>query len=112
MTVHVVSPIQMSVCRRYVARFRLARYLAYLELSVLEGLKGRSTTNLAANVLHALNYLGDNLPAIRLLCWPLVAPKAVKFLFRYGRWVADVRFPLIYFCFFPASDVPGDTAIW
>lgn len=67
MTVHVVSPIQMSVCRRYVARFRLARYLAYLELSVLEGLKGRSTTNLAANVLHALNYLGDNLPAIRLL---------------------------------------------
>ncbi len=39
----------------------------YLELSVIEGLKGRSTTNLAGNVLHALNYIGDNLPTKRIV---------------------------------------------
>ncbi len=39
----------------------------YLELSVINGLKGRSTTNLAGNVLHALNYIGDNLPPKRIV---------------------------------------------
>ena len=39
----------------------------YLELSVIDGLKGRSTNNLAGNVLHALNYIGDNLPTKRIV---------------------------------------------
>ena len=39
----------------------------YLELSVIEGLKGRSKTNLAGNVLHALNSIGDNLPGKRIV---------------------------------------------
>ena len=39
----------------------------YLELMVIEGLKGRSRDNLAVNVLTALNYIGDNLSTKRLL---------------------------------------------
>lgn len=39
----------------------------YLELIVIEGLKGRSKSNLAANVLHALNYIGQNLPTKRIV---------------------------------------------
>jgi len=39
----------------------------YLELSVINGLKGRSTTNLAGNVLHVLNYIGDNLRNKRII---------------------------------------------
>lgn len=39
----------------------------YLELSVIEGLKGRSTNNLAANVLHALRDIGDNLATRRII---------------------------------------------
>jgi len=39
----------------------------YLELSVIEGLKGRSTNNLAANVLHALNDIGGNLATRRII---------------------------------------------
>ena len=39
----------------------------YLELMVIEGLKGRSRSNLAANVLHALEYIGENLPTKRIV---------------------------------------------
>ena len=39
----------------------------YLELAVIEGLKGRSKTNLAANVLHSLNYIGASLPTSRIV---------------------------------------------
>lgn len=39
----------------------------YLELAVIEGLKGRSKTNLAANVLHSLSYIGTSLPTRRIV---------------------------------------------
>ena len=39
----------------------------YLELMVIEGLKGRSKTNLAENVLNALNFIGDNLATRRII---------------------------------------------
>ncbi len=39
----------------------------YLELSVINALKGRSASNLAGNVLHALNSIGDNLPTARIV---------------------------------------------
>ncbi len=39
----------------------------YLELAVIEGLKGRSKTNLAANVLHSLNHIGASLPTSRIV---------------------------------------------
>lgn len=39
----------------------------YLELMVIEGLKGRSTNNLSSNVLHGLNYIGDNLQTKRIV---------------------------------------------
>lgn len=39
----------------------------YLELSVLEALKGRSTTTLASNVIYALNDLASNLSTRRLI---------------------------------------------
>ncbi|MEJ8568852.1 hypothetical protein [Elongatibacter sediminis] len=39
----------------------------YLELMVIEGLKGRSISNLAANVLHALDYIGTNLATKRIV---------------------------------------------
>lgn len=34
----------------------------YLELTVIDALKGRSTNSLADNVLHALRYIGNSLP--------------------------------------------------
>lgn len=39
----------------------------YLELAVIEALKGKSKTNLAENVLHALNFIGTSLPAKRIV---------------------------------------------
>jgi len=39
----------------------------HLELMVLEALKGKSTNNLASNVLHGLNYIGDNLQSKRII---------------------------------------------
>ena len=39
----------------------------YLELMVIEDLKYRSRNNLALNVLHALNFIGDNLRSMRIL---------------------------------------------
>lgn len=39
----------------------------FLELVVLEALKGKSTTNLAENVLSALRYIGNSLPTVRIL---------------------------------------------
>jgi hypothetical protein len=39
----------------------------YLELTVVEALKGRSMGNLGANVLHALEYIGAYLPSARVV---------------------------------------------
>ena len=39
----------------------------FLELVVLEALKGKSTANLAENVLSALRYIGNSLPTVRIL---------------------------------------------
>jgi hypothetical protein len=39
----------------------------YLELTVLEGLKGRATNTLSANVLHALRYIATSLPSARVV---------------------------------------------
>jgi hypothetical protein len=39
----------------------------YLELTVIESLKGRSLGNLGANVLHALEYIGASLPSARVV---------------------------------------------
>lgn len=39
----------------------------YLELTVLESLKGRATNTLSANVLHALRYIGTSLPSARVV---------------------------------------------
>ena len=39
----------------------------YLELMVIEGLKHRSKNNLSSNVLHALTFIGDNLPSTRII---------------------------------------------
>lgn len=39
----------------------------FLELLVLEALKGKSTNNLAGNVLSALSYIGNTLPTVRIL---------------------------------------------
>lgn len=39
----------------------------YLELTVLEGLKGRATNALSANVLHALKYISTSLPLARIV---------------------------------------------
>jgi len=39
----------------------------FLELFVIEALKGKSTNNLAQNVISALSYVGSNLPTTRLV---------------------------------------------
>jgi len=38
----------------------------YLELVVIEALKGRARNNLAANVLHVLKFIASNLPTMRI----------------------------------------------